>query len=1122
MNIPGDAAPHPSAASFAASFPSLAAPRRARSALAALARRSGLALAGLAVAGCLLATAAGAQSASGCVPQTAVDWMTTTNPLNQDIRPRDCASVLQSPPDFRWPDVISSGGYQLTLTYPDGRTRTLTATQNWLNWDEVLPAGNYTWSVAYAGSSTSNRRRFTVDANSKPFLVPKTSALLATVTGKPHPRGLPDAATLATMRSQRSGAVSALMSEVSGRARNAVPSQGYTYDDAYTYSKLAQSALMACVYSGQDPYCSDAVRRVTNLAAWDPNGSTSYLKPGGMDQAARYLTWTIGIGYDWLHPRLTAAQREQILASLNTRTAVMYNDIIGSRSRIARYPRDSHANQTLTVVAHLSTLLAGDLAVAGSTWLPNALPLLLNAINPWGDEEGGFANASTQGNWDMGDTLPALVGLSNATGIKLADKAWLRNWGRYFAYFTPPGMAGGTTVFGDGFEYNESEHQARYGKGYTYLAPSPIGRWHMSQLKGEDPTRIEYLMAPPADFSGSYPFPAGTPNALLLSSIGQVAMHSDLSAPGRTSVYFKSSPPPYGAYNHSHADQNSFVVNAGGQRLAIESGYYDGYKTAHWLNWYHTTKAKNAITYDGGLGQLFYESGGRMGYGKVTGFTHAASHDIVSGDATAAYGGALSKAQRSLVYLRPNLILVYDDLASATSRQWEWNIHAINQMTSSSDRTATIQNGGQTMCITMLAGPTMRFTQTNAFSANPGGSRPAQWHGRFYSTTRLPSTEFVALLDVGCTRPVASATKRDGVWTIPVGATMVTIDNGGITVGKPATSPPPAPTPPSTSKPYSGTPIVIPATFEAENFDLGGEGVAYHDIVKGNEGGQYRTGEDVDIVTSCDPEGGRYVVNNFGAGEWLNYTISVPTSGNYTVEVKSSNNYRSGAFRLEVDGVNVSGTIGGLATGNWCSFKWFGKTVPLSAGVHVLRLHSEAPYFNVNQIRVTAAATAPAYAGTPYSGVPVEVPGRIEAENFDKGGQGVAYRDATAGNQGGSYRTGEDVDLIVSSDALGGGYVVNNFSSGEWLNYTINVARAGNYSVQLRGANSFSSSVAFHIEVDGQRVTPSLLFPLTGSWTTYQWIGTPAFALSAGKHVLRVFADQQYFNLNALNVVAVP
>lgn len=909
---------------------------------------------GLVGAGLGLPGAGSAQTSSAsCVPGTATDWMVSSDQLAQDVRPQDCASVQQSPPDFRWPDVISRGDYQVTLTYPDGRTRTLAATQNWLNWDETLPAGTYSWSVAYAGGTASNRRRFTVDANSKPFLVPKMNTVLSAVSVKPHPRSLPDAATLATMASQRAGAVSALLSEVGGRARNAVPSAGSTYDDAYTYSQMALSSLMACVYSNQDLYCGDAIRRVMTLASWDPAGATSYLKPGGMDQAARYLTWTLAVGYDWLHPRLTSAQRSQLLSVLSTRTSVMYNDVFGVRSRVAKYPRDSHGNQTLMVVALIAALTAGDLPVA-ATWLPNTLPLALNAISPWGGDEGGFANSTTQGNWDVSETLPVWNELYYATGINVAQKAWVRNWGRYIAYFIPPGMAGGTTVFGDGFELDETEHHARYGKGYTYFAPSPLGRWHMSQLKAEDQTRMEYLMAPPADFSGSQPFPAGTPNSLYLASIGQVAMHSDLSAAGRTSVYFKSSPPPYGAYNHSHADQNSFVVNAGGQRLAIESGYYDGYKSSHWINWYHTTKAKNAITYDGGQGQIFYEAGDKMGYGRITGFTSTAGYDIVSGDATAAYGGALTLAQRLMVFLRPNLILVYDNLASATARQWEWNIHALNQMTSTSDKTATIQNGGQSLCVTMLGGPATRFSQTNQFSANPSGSRPAQWHGRFASTTRMSSTEFVALLNVGCKPVTANASKSGSTWTVSLGdTTTVTIENGGVAVGKPASDVPRS-SPPPQSRPFTGTPIVVPATFEAENYDLGGEGLGYHETTTANLGGQYRTAESVDVIASCDAQGGGYVVNNFHSGEWLAYTIDVPTAGNYAIAVRAASNYPSGAFHVEIDGANVTGAITRLNTGSWCTFQWFGRTgIPLTAGRHVLKLFADQQYFNVNSIRVS-------------------------------------------------------------------------------------------------------------------------------------------------------------------------
>src|SRR2546421_6440382 len=102
-------------------------------------------------------------------------------------------------------------------------------------------------------------------------------------------------------------------------------------------------------------------------------------------------------------------------------------------------------------------------------------------------------------------------------------------------------------------------------------------------------------------------------------------------------------------------------------------------------------------------------------------------------------------------------------------------------------------------------------------------------------------------------------------------------------------------------------------------------------------------------------------------------------------------------------------------------------------------------------LALSAGAPLAVYAaGTPFTGTPIAIPGSFEAENFDKGGEGQGYHDLTAGNAGGLYRTSEDVDIIASSDALGGGYVVNNFQNGEWLAYTVNVATAGTYDITLR------------------------------------------------------------------------
>src|SRR5207302_1876964 len=75
----------------------------------------------------------------------------------------------------------------------------------------------------------------------------------------------------------------------------------------------------------------------------------------------------------------------------------------------------------------------------------------------------------------------------------------------------------------------------------------------------------------------------------------------------------------------------------------------------------------------------------------------------------------------------------------------------------------------------------------------------------------------------------------------------------------------------------------------------------------------------------------------------------------------------------------------------------------------------------------TSAATR-----SPYKGSPFPVPGSIEAEDFDNGGEGVSWHDLTAGNPGGFYRTDTDVDIIAPTGTATGP-VVNNFQTGEWL-----------------------------------------------------------------------------------------
>ena len=176
----------------------------------------------------------------------------------------------------------------------------------------------------------------------------------------------------------------------------------------------------------------------------------------------------------------------------------------------------------------------------------------------------------------------------------------------------------------------------------------------------------------------------------------------------------------------------------------------------------------------------------------------------------------------------------------------------------------------------------------------------------------------------------------------------------------------------------------------------------------------------------------------------------------------------------------------------------------------------------LTQVATTTPATGtpPPYTGTPYSGTPVALPKAFEASKFDKGGQNVAYKDLTAGNAGGQFRTSEDVDIIASTDTQGGPYAVNNFQTGEWLAYTVNVPSNANYDLAIRASSNQATPAVFHMEVDGANVTGSIPVPKSVNWTTFQWVGKQNVPLTAGKHVVKVVSEQQYFNMSALSVLA--
>jgi hypothetical protein len=135
---------------------------------------------------------------------------------------------------------------------------------------------------------------------------------------------------------------------------------------------------------------------------------------------------------------------------------------------------------------------------------------------------------------------------------------------------------------------------------------------------------------------------------------------------------------------------------------------------------------------------------------------------------------------------------------------------------------------------------------------------------------------------------------------------------------------------------------------------------------------------------------------------------------------------------------------------------------------------------------------------------------RIEAEDFDWGGNGVSYYDTDSVNVGGQYRPDEGVDIEKTSDT-GGGYNVGWISEGEWLEYTIRVRNPGYYNLSLRVAGISGSRV--QVSFGNQDKTGVWELPATGGFQTWTTATRQVF-LGAGLQKLRINALSGGFNLN--------
>ncbi len=153
------------------------------------------------------------------------------------------------------------------------------------------------------------------------------------------------------------------------------------------------------------------------------------------------------------------------------------------------------------------------------------------------------------------------------------------------------------------------------------------------------------------------------------------------------------------------------------------------------------------------------------------------------------------------------------------------------------------------------------------------------------------------------------------------------------------------------STPFAGVPFVVTGAIEAEQFDLGGRGVAYTNVALNFWTNDYRPSQIE--VTNCSDLGGGYCVNNLRAGDWLNYTLDVRVGQTYAVDARVAppGTNVGGSFRLEFWTNGLKAVETGpmvIASTNWSDATY--RLIQLPAGTNILRLVGLTNAFGTNVV----------------------------------------------------------------------------------------------------------------------------------------------------------------------------
>jgi hypothetical protein len=468
----------------------------------------------------------------------------------------------------------------------------------------------------------------------------------------------------------------------SGAARAKMWSDAF--QSAFRAAATAQQFAFAYLVTGEARYGRESARWLTHVLSWDVQGGIEIRQN---DEAFIQSLRPSILAYDWAFDALTPEERRQCEAGLEARMQVLFPRVL--RVYQAGAPTDpakaeSHAMRFISTIGLAGVALHRECAEA-PTWLAWAYEYYRNQFPVWGGAEGGYSEGLEY--WSSGHNqhFMFLDSMKALGAEELFARPYFQSNGYFCLYNMLPNAY---SSFGDLCQVKVPTLGAvMHIEKYALLNENPYFMKFRDLLFENYPTGVNYYNYSFFD-SLFQAFRRGQktvaprelgemPRSRAFGDIGWVALHARLGSRS-DDIHFGLKSSPYGSCSHSFADQNSFVLNAFGEVLAISSGYREWYGSPHHYGWAKQTHSKNAILF-GGQGQRINDA---KASGRIARFYTGAWFDHSSGDARAAYPAQLGvgRALRHAFFVRRRYVVMMDELAQEKPLSHQWLLHAREKM----------------------------------------------------------------------------------------------------------------------------------------------------------------------------------------------------------------------------------------------------------------------------------------------------------------------------------------------------------------------------------------------------------------------------------------------------------